>query len=56
MSSVKSDFEFEKPPLREVKSLDVGKISDRLEQIRTNSEKWKTRVGESLKFTKNYKF
>jgi hypothetical protein len=54
MSSVKSDFEFEKPPLREVKSLDVGKISDRLEQIRTNSEKWKTRVGEFLTIHKKF--
>lgn len=41
--------EFPKRELRQVKSVDIGasnNITDRLEQIRTNSEKWKNRIGE----------
>lgn len=41
--------EFPKRELRQVKSVDIGasnNITDRLEQIRTNSEKWKSRIGE----------
>ena len=29
-----------------MKSVEGGKISDRLEEIKRNSEKWKNRVGE----------
>jgi hypothetical protein len=40
--------EFGKPQLRQVKSVDIGaaNLSDRLEHLKHNSEKWKTRVGE----------
>ncbi|CRL08353.1 CLUMA_CG021256, isoform A [Clunio marinus] len=36
--------EFSKAPIRQVKSVEGGNILDRLEQIKTNSEKWKNRI------------
>lgn len=34
--------------LDEVKSLEFSNLSERVEQIKHNSEKWKSRVGEEL--------
>jgi hypothetical protein len=36
------------PKVVDVKPVEGGKISERLEQIKTNSEKWKKRVGELI--------
>lgn len=40
--------EFSKPVLRQAKSVEGGNISDRLSQIKSNSEKWKNRISESF--------
>lgn len=40
--------EFSKPVLRQAKSVEGGNISDRLSQIKNNSEKWKNRISELL--------
>jgi hypothetical protein len=55
-ASKEKENEFPKPQLRQVKSVEGGKISDRLEEIKRNSEKWKNRIGEfklELKFNLN---
>lgn len=56
MSSVtlrEKENEFPKRELRQVKSVDIGSsnnITERLEQIRNNSEKWKNRIGMKENF------
>lgn len=47
--SKEKENEFPKPQLRQVKSVEGGKISDRLEEIKKNSEKWKNRIGELIR-------
>lgn len=49
-ASKEKENDFPKPQLRHVKSVEGGNISDRLEQMKSNSEKWKNRVGEIMIF------
>lgn len=44
--------EFPKQQLRQVKSVDIGasNLMDRLEHLKHNSEKWKSRVGKIENF------
>lgn len=47
-ASKEKENEFPKPQLRQVKSVEGGNISERLEKMRGNSELWKKRVGELI--------
>lgn len=48
LSTKKEENETSKVPLREVKSVEGGNILDRLELIKSNSEKWRNRVGKII--------